>query len=267
MNNLEFVEKIRDVAENHKTLYIMGCFGAPMTASNKRRYTDNHSYNRKPERTAMINAASAGTFGFDCVCLIKGVLWGWCGNKSRVYGGASYATNGVPDIDANAMINACSDISTDFANIEVGEAVWIQDHIGVYVGDGLVVECTPKWKNGVQFTACNCTKKGYNRRNWTKHGKLPYVEYVKTEQKETTIEKKDVFTVEMRTLRRGCEGEDVRALQILLAGRGCNGNMYTPDGKFGPNTEGAVKIYQKKKGLTVDGIAGPVTLTSLLGVK
>ncbi len=70
----------------------------------------------------------------------------------------------------------------------------------------------------------------------------------------------------MRTLRKGSKGEDVRALQILLSGRGCNGNMNTPDGIFGTNTLGAVKLYQKKAGLEVDGVVGVLTWRSLLGV-
>ncbi len=166
------------VAKNYKTLYVMGCFGAPMTGKNKARYTKNHSYNRQTDRKAMINAASADTFGFDCVCLIKGLLWGWNGDTAKVYGGAGYAINGVPDIDANAMFRKCKDASTDFSKIQVGEAVWMKGHIGIYIGNGLAVECTPKWDNCVQITACNCDKPGYNRRNWTKHGKLPYVTYL-----------------------------------------------------------------------------------------
>ena len=47
----------------------------------------------------------------------------------------------------------------------------------MYIGDGLAVECTPSWKNCVQITACNRDVAGYNRRNWTKHGKLPYITY------------------------------------------------------------------------------------------
>lgn len=78
------------------------------------------------------------------------------------------------------------------------------------------------------------------------------------------------FTLGMRTLRRGDEGEDVRALQNLLKGRGCNGKMHEPDGIFGPNTQGAVSDYQKKvfpnDPKQWDGIAGPVTWGSLLGV-
>lgn len=169
-----------NVAKNFKTLYVMGCFGAPMTAANKTRYINNgahNNYNAQASRKAMINAASADTFGFDCVCLIKGLLWGWCGDASKVYGGAGYAINGVPDIGADTMITKCSGVSTDFSKIEVGEAVWMSGHIGIYIGDGLAVECTPSWKNCVQVTACNCAKSGYDRRNWTKHGKLPYVSY------------------------------------------------------------------------------------------
>lgn len=177
MKASEFVKKLKDVAQNHKTLYVMGCFGAPMTPANKKRYTKNHSYNKQAARTAMINAADSDTFGFDCVCLIKGILWGWNGDNSKTYGGASYAVNGVPDIGADQMITKCSNISTDFSKIEVGEAVWCSGHIGVYIGDGLAVECTPRWANKVQITACNCSKSGYNRRDWTKHGKLPYIEY------------------------------------------------------------------------------------------
>lgn len=179
MNNIEFVNKLKDIEANYKTLYVMGCFGAPMTEANKKRYINHHSYNMQPSRTMKINAASADTFGFDCVCLIKGVLWGWKGDKKDIYGGANYAVNGVPDIGANRMITKCSELSTDFSKIEVGEAVWMDGHIGVYIGDGLAVECSPKWKNGVQITACNRDVRGYNRRNWTKHGKLPYIEYVK----------------------------------------------------------------------------------------
>ena len=186
---VQLAAKLIEVAKNYKTLYVMGCFGAPMTAANKKRYIAHHSYNAKPERSAMINAASSDTFGFDCVCLIKGILWGWNGNKSKSYGGAVYQSNNVPDIGANVMITKCTNLSTDFNKIEVGEAVWMEGHIGVYVGDGLAVECTPAWDNKVQITACNCTKSGYKTRNWTKHGRLPYITYTgKVETVKSTTE-------------------------------------------------------------------------------
>lgn len=176
----DFINKVKDVATNYKTLYVLGCFGAPMNEKNKNRYTKNNSYNKG--RVSMIRNATPDTFGFDCVCLIKGILWGWCGNVDKTYGGATYQSNSVPDIGANAMIKKCSDVSTDFKKIVPGCAVWCEGHIGVYIGDGLAVECTPKWANKVQITAVgNIGKKaGYNTRNWTKHGKLPWVDYTET---------------------------------------------------------------------------------------
>ena len=190
MTNNEFVSRCKSIAETAKTLYVMGCFGAPMNAKNKNRYCANHSYNKTADRQKMINAATADTFGFDCVCFIKGVLWGWNGNKAKTYGGATYCSNGVPDISADAMIGKCKDVTTDFSKIEVGEVVWTSGHIGVYIGGGLAVECTPIWKNGVQITAvANIGKKaGYNSRKWTMHGKLPYITYQVSAVKKTNYE-------------------------------------------------------------------------------
>lgn len=224
MNNKEFAAKLKDIALNYKTLYVMGCFGAPLTAANKKRYINNGSaggYNARSDRKAIINAASADTFGFDCVCLIKGVLWGWNGDKGKSYGGASYATNGVPDINADAMINKCKGVSTDFTHLEIGEAVWLPGHIGVYIGSGLVVECTPAWKNKVQITSCNCTKSGYNRRNWQKHGKLPYITYIAadtTASTQTASNKKSVDTIAKEVIAGKWGNGDDRKKRLQAAG-------------------------------------------------
>lgn len=165
----EFLEKL-NLAVNSKTLYVMGCFGAPMTASNKERYKSNHAYNMTAERKAMIDAASPDTFGFDCVCLVKGILWGWNADGSKVYGGASYLKDGVPDVSADGMIKLCDGVTSDFSNIVAGAFVWMSGHCGVYVGNGEVIECTPKWENRVQ-------RRKLTDRKWLKWGKLPWVDY------------------------------------------------------------------------------------------
>lgn len=176
--NLAFAETAVQIAKHYKTYYVNGCFGAPMNASNKKRYTQNTQYNRN--HAAQIMALPPDTYGFDCVCLLKGILWGWCGNLKDVYGGAKYGSNGVGDIGENTMIAKCIGVSTDFKNVQIGEMLWMDGHAGIYIGDGLAVECTPSWKNGVQITAVlNIGKKeGYNGRKWTKHGMLPYFAYV-----------------------------------------------------------------------------------------
>ncbi len=174
------VNKIKEIATKYKTLYVMGCFGSPMTSSNKSRYTKNYSYNMQLSRSTKINNAEYNTFGFDCVCLIKGILWGWSGKTNATYGGAKYASNGVPDKNANQMFNNyCTDISTNFNTIVPGEFLWMSGHIGIYIGDGLAVECTPIWKDGVQITAVGNigSRNGYNTRTWTKHGKSNFINY------------------------------------------------------------------------------------------
>ena len=120
--------------------------------------------------------------------LAKGLLWGFNANVNATYGGAKYKSNGVPDTNADGLKNRCTDRSTDFSNIQKGELLWMSGHVGIYIGDGLGVECTPSWKDGVQITAvANIGKKsGFYSRKWTSHGKLPYVEYVPEPTPEPT---------------------------------------------------------------------------------
>lgn len=186
MTARELIRRCTDAAENYKTLYVMGCFGAPLTGKNVERYLNNHEYNRRAERQKLIRAAADKTppvFGFDCVNLIKGVLWGWSGDPSANYGGAKYGSKGVPDVSADGMIKLCGGVTGDFSGIVPGAAVWLPGHIGLYIGDGLAVECSPKWKNCVQITAVGNLgrKSGYNTRTWTKWGRLPCVSYAEEE--------------------------------------------------------------------------------------
>ena len=142
-------KRLTRIAKELKTVYRLGGIGAP---------------------------TGDGGFAFDCSGLIKSDLWGWKGTN-RPNGGAVFYANGMPDVNANEMIGMCRDVSSDFSEIQVGELVWLEGHVGLYVGDGLAVEATPLWKNGVQLTACNCDREGYPRRDWTKHGKFPFIYY------------------------------------------------------------------------------------------
>ncbi len=59
----------------------------------------------------------------------------------------------------------------------------------------------------------------------------------------------------------GSRGEEVKQIQEKLKRWGYyNGNV---DGIFGSQTLEAVKYFQRKNGLTVDGIAGPATLKAM----
>ncbi len=264
-NAIELAQRCKDLALGSKTLYILGCFGAPMTAKNKKRYTKNRSYNQQPDRAKKINAAGEDTFGFDCVGMIKGLLWGWCGDSTKTYGGAKYASNGVPDLGANAMFSKCRDKSSDFSCLEVGEAVWLSGHIGIYIGDGLAVECTPLWKDGVQITACNCRKAGYPTRNWTKHGKLPYVRY--DGYSLARLRQEVAMVTDGQALPMLSTEENRVHILICLAQKRLNTLGHAAgeaDGVFGPVTQAAVIAYQQNRGIPATGKLDNRTWQSLL---
>ena len=230
-----------------KTLYVKGGFGLTLTAKGKDRAITSYEYNKK--RSTKINSMPADSFGFDCCGLIKGVIGGFDGNAKKVYGGAVYnkdftlGEDKIPDKDETVLFNLCTQITkckkTDMPNIPVGAMLWMTGHCGVYVGDGWVIESTPSGSDGVQKTR-------YVNRNWMKWGLIPLVEY-------NEVSPVSIPPVAKPTLKQGSKGMQVFYLQEDL---NYFGEKLELDGMFGPLTKEAVKRFQKKHGLVVDGIYG-----------
>lgn len=192
MTGKELAEKYIDMAKNYKTTYVWGAVGVPITEANiqtmVKQYSKNATKGYADNARKLIGQKNA--FMGDCVCSIKALLWGWCGDSTKFYGGAKYASNGVPDVSADGMIALCKDVSTNFdeSTMSIGEALWTDGHIGVYIGNGLDIECTPAFNNGVQITAIGNIgeKQGYYTRTWKKHGKMPWITYDDKEA-DTTV--------------------------------------------------------------------------------
>jgi LysM repeat protein len=68
-----------------------------------------------------------------------------------------------------------------------------------------------------------------------------------------------------RVLKRGMFGFDVSVLQFLLSRKGFPPQAL--NSKFGPVTEQQVRRFQRKAGLTVDGVVGRQTRAALLGAR
>src|SRR5688500_13867315 len=69
-----------------------------------------------------------------------------------------------------------------------------------------------------------------------------------------------------RTLSQGMSGNDVRELQIRVAGWAASSpsqTYVTIDGSFGAGTAAAVRRFQAAYGLTADGVVGPATQSVL----
>lgn len=195
MNNKEFVEKLEHIASLPTTYY-------SVSGGNWAKWNGK-------------------SWNFDCVILIKAVLWGWNENKNHQHGGAIYGSNGVYDDGTEQIINRCSNISSDFNNIEVGELLWMNGHVGIYIGNREVIECTAAWEGKVL-----CSKIGLNgerTRNgkqvyfWKKHGKLPYLDYIVEIIKSTEELAKEVIegkygNGEERKNKLGSRYSEVQAL-------------------------------------------------------
>ena len=251
MKSNDFASKLYSIATSKKTVYAWGMFGSPISSSivsgKAKQYPEWYTDAKIKGVFAPLYGSNPPTWGFDCVGLIKAVLWGWKGDISKSYGGATYCSNGVPDVSADTMIGKCSEVSTDFSNISIGEFLWVKGHCGIYIGNGQVVESTPAWKNGVQVTSLKA-------RNWLKHGKLPWVEYSDKEVNNTV-------SIELSVLQKGSKGKQVKTLQRLLNGFGYNLDV---DGSFGVLTQSALRSYQKAYNLEVDGVCGGQSWKSLL---
>lgn len=101
----------------------------------------------------------------DCVGLIKG--YGWLDADALEI---SYGTNGVPDYSANQMFYAAEVTGAiDTIPERPGIAVWRDGHIGVYVGNGYVIEAMGT-KFGVVKT--KLAERGFT--NWLE---IPFIDY------------------------------------------------------------------------------------------
>lgn len=176
----EFAEKLKKAATETNTVYMKGTFGAPLTekslCSRAKQYPSWYTPEKMKRFRSLIGK---NYFGFDCVCLIKGIVWGWNGNKDHVYGGAVYCSNGLKDLSVSGMKAFCTQVSSDFSTVRVGEILFLPGHVGVYIGDGLACECTSQWGGRVMITAVKNmgAKKGYKSRTWHSHGFLPVIDY------------------------------------------------------------------------------------------
>ena len=126
-------------------------------------------------------------------------------------------------------------------------------HIGTYYGDGIVIEAAGS-NSGVITTKLHSGK-------WTYWGLGKYVDYDFIPGQENKPAKEG--DEDMKTLKKGSKGEEVRKLQQALLKRGYKLPKYGADGDYGNETVSAVKAFQRDWGLKVDGIAGPDTLKML----
>ena len=144
--------------------YWYGTFGNKATGSlltaKARQYPTMYSSSRVKKATA----EHLGQKVHDCVGLIKGYLW--C--DSATDNTPKYNAN--QDKSANGMYNACKERGYINTLPEIaGVLVFFDGHVGIYAGDGWVIEA-----RGFDY---GVVKTKLSARPWKRWGKCPYITY------------------------------------------------------------------------------------------
>lgn len=138
-------------------------------------------------------------------------------------------------------------------------------HTALYIGDGKIVQASINEKGGiVGGKTGDQTEREISVGSFYefRHGWDCILRYSEEEEKEVIT-----VNVELRQIQIGSKCAEVGTVQTLLNAlgfKGKNGRPLTVDRDFGQNVDYAVRLFQKSKDITPDGIVGPKTWKALL---
>ena len=220
------------------------------------------------------DSKDAGKRVFDCVGLIKAYLWSETADSEPKY-------NSSQDKSANGMRNACK-IKGEMNTFPhtIGTLVFFEGHVGIYEGNGYVIEA--------RGHAFGVVRTKLTSRNWKWWGYCPFIEYIDEEPQ------KPIYIPTVREWQQAAEADGFKFSEYGVDGiwgRECEKIakkavvkrrvIYTypaltkivqrvvgttVDGKCGKNTEQAIKNYQAANGLLADGKCGVKTWMKILNV-
>lgn len=229
--------------------YVYGTWGQLCTTALRKRYARYNpsqkavTYRRCPVLSGKAKSCAGckyqGLLAYDC----RGFTH-WCLKTAAgidITGGYVLRQWTDPNWDEKGTIDQMPDLVC-CVFVKKGSS-W--KHTGLHIGGGRIIHCSGEVKTD--------TVGGDNA--WT-HYAVPKGLYTDEERRAARKEQKI-----MRTLKKGCQGEDVRAVQEMLAALGYD--CGAPDGIYGAKTAAAVRSFQTEKKLQADGIAGGETLAAL----
>lgn len=198
----------------------------------------------------------------DCVGLIKGYRWSATPTSEPKY-------NASQDVAVGGLYNQCSqkgNIST--MPDQPGVCVFMSNmsHVGVYIGDGYVIEA--------RGHAYGVVRTKLSGRGWGKWGKPSWLSYDTASDGSASDQPAEVIpenygkelTVKVHQLQTGHEGPEVKTAQRILYARGLlTGKV---DGDFGAKTKAATVALQKQlfpnNSAEWDGVWGAKTWAAAL---
>lgn len=244
-------------ADTHRP-YIYGTFGMVLDLKLLMQKAAQYPSRLTPGRVEFAKEHYLGKRTDDCIGLSKNAAW---------LPGEEFDADPVYDAKTDWNADGTFERATVKGPISTipkkrGICVRYGGHTGILVDpdNGIVVE-----ERGFDY---GCVRTKLKDRAWTDWYEHPLFDYSEEPKPQPTPEPKgDTVMIEMPILRKGDKGEAVKTLQIMLNGLGYrdqNKNRLEVDGSFGGKTLWTVKDYQAKNHLTIDGIVGKATWTSIL---
>ena len=171
-NNLDLVQYAIE-AEKAEWGYVWGTYGLVLTEARfetqLEQYPDDIGEHEEFIRENWIGRRTA-----DCVGFIKG--YGWLNPDTHQI---EYGTNGMADVSADEMHNAAEEKGSIDTIPEIpGLAVWMEGHIGIYIGNGETIEA--------MGTRSGVVRRQLSEGAWTDWLKIPYITYIEEEEPAPT---------------------------------------------------------------------------------
>ena len=192
---------------------------------------------------------------FDCVGLIKCFMWHDYSEKN-----ASYYNKEVPDKNETGFFNEATEKGPIDAIPEIpGLMVYQPGHIGVYLGNGQVIEATAAFDKKIVITYFKGSHPdtNYKRTTWTHWFKMPYLKYDAVAKKSNEEIANEVINGawgngQERKDRLAAAGYDYSAIQSIvnqkLSGTSKKSNEEIADevidGKWGNGAERKQKLAE-----------------------
>lgn len=225
--------------------YIYGTYGQILTERLLLDRASTYPSRIGPERVKYAREHYIGKRVSDCEGMIKNYLWADSPDTAPTY-------NASQDLSANGAFQAATVKGKIDTIPEVpGICVRYSGHVGVYIGNGEVVE-----ERGFNY---GCVKTRLKDRAWTDWFEHPWIDY----------KQEDKCMVQLPILRKGMKDTNgsVTSWQGLLqlySYKDGDGNAIKVDGSFGTKTEQATKNVQKKHGLPQTGVVDAATWQALI---
>lgn len=176
-------------AFNEKWWYVWGTFGNKLTESLLETKAKQYPlYNGGANKE--IHKKHLGQTACDCVGLIKGYcMWSDKENKPIYRADLDYNTG--------MMYDAATRKGTiDTIPERAGICVYMQGHVGVYIGNGWVIECAGN------RGAVKTPLRGKGATAWTHWMECPFIDYSKIEEEVDDMAKYLPYTVEVKTFSK-----------------------------------------------------------------